>query len=402
MRLLFITPFYAPAWHLGGVVRSVSQLCRGLAALGADVTVYTTDSARDRRLDVPVDRPVEQDGVQVTYFRADTLRWAYSRRLAAACRAQIGSFDLVYVVSLWDYPGIPARAAAIRHGVPFVESFRGSLAPTALRRRWLKKWLYLNVLLLPMLRRAAAIHYTTPLERAWTPDLRLGVPSFIVPNGFDFSEFDGPPDRPTARRAFGLNDDELVVTYLGRLDARKGLDVLVGAFALVAPACPQSRLLLAGPDDGFGGTLRRMVARYGLGEHVRFLGFVHPEQRHDLLTASDVVALVARDGENFGNAAVEAMAAGVPVLVSNEVGVAADVRAAGAGCVVPVEVGKTAEALRCMLTAPAERRAMGERARRTVRERYGIEAVARQMATACADVVSGRRSAGLGWSDVEP
>ncbi|MBI4507919.1 MAG: glycosyltransferase [Chloroflexi bacterium] len=399
LRLLCVTPFYAPAWHLGGIVRSVSQLCRGLAALGLDVTVYTTDSGRDQRLDVPVDRRVDSDGVRVTYFRAEALAWPYSRSLAAACRKTIPAFDLVYVVSLWNHPGIPARAAAVRYGVPYVESFRGSMAPATLRRARLRKWLYLKVLVFPVLRRAAAIHYTTPLERTWTRDLRLDVPSFVVPNGLDLSEFDGLPDRPAARQALGLGGDELVVTYLGRLDARKGLDVLVEAFALVAPVCPQSRLLLAGPDDGFGGTLRRMVARYRLGEYVRFLGFVNPERRHELLAASDVFALVAREGENFGNAAVEAMAAGVPVVVSNEVGVSKDVQAAEAGHVVPVEVGRIAAALRCLLGDAAQRRAMGERARCAVRARYGIETVARQMAAACEDVVSGRRSAGLGWSD---
>ena len=102
MKILHITPSYEPAWHLGGVVRSVSQLCRGLAKLGHEVTVFTTDSGKDRRLAVPVNQPVEVGGVTVYYFKTDFfLKFAYSRSLGAACRRLIKNFDLVHLTAFW-------------------------------------------------------------------------------------------------------------------------------------------------------------------------------------------------------------------------------------------------------------------------------------------------------------
>jgi glycogen synthase len=82
MKILHITPNYAPAWHLGGVVRLVSGLCRELVRLGHDVTVFTTDSGKDRRMAVPLDQALEIDGVKVFYFKTDFfLKFAFSRSL---------------------------------------------------------------------------------------------------------------------------------------------------------------------------------------------------------------------------------------------------------------------------------------------------------------------------------
>lgn len=403
MRILHVVPWYEPAWRRGGVVRSVSQLCRGLAAFGADVTVYTTDSAGDRRIDVPRNCPLEIGGVKVVYYHADRwLGWAYSGALADACFDKISDFDLVHIASIWNFPGIVAGLACRLKKVPYIESTRGSLAPFALKSGYLRKWLLLRLGRLRQLKNASAIHYTVKMERKWNAYLGLPNPSFVVPNGLDLGEFDLLPSREEAHQVTGvpvINEDDIIVTYLGRLHSRKGLDVLVNAFSSIAARFSNAYLVLAGPDDGFESQLRSLVSRLGLANKVFFPGFIHPSKRAHLFAASDLFALPAHQGENFGNAVVEAMAAGLPVLVSDQVGISQDIQEDQAGRVVGVDKHKITEALGLMLSDPDRLDRMGSNAYKSARCRYSIEIVARRMAIAYEDVLTGRRSSVCEWSN---
>jgi glycosyltransferase involved in cell wall biosynthesis len=400
MKILHVTPSYEPAWHLGGVVRSVSQLCGGLAALGHEVTVFTTDSGGDQRMEVPVNRPVEVGGVEVWYFRTEiSLRYYYSPDLRKACLQRIKDFDLLHLTSFWGYPEIPAVSEAGRRRVPYVVSTRGTFLKYSMSQKAWKKWPYYCLVEKGILQRAQAIHYTAALEREGMAYLGLRPPSFVIPNGLNLAEFSTLPDAASARKALGLSPDAAVVLFLGRLHARKGLDLLIQAYARVVPDFPMMILILAGPDGGREGKLKKSAEHLGVANRVLFPGYVPPEKRNLYLRAADLSVLATHPGENFGNAAVEAMLAGVPVLVSEHVGICREVAADGAGVVVPLKVEAIAEALKRMLSDPEGLREMGRRAAESARRRYDIRVVAQMMATAYEDILTGRRSPGLGWSD---
>jgi glycosyltransferase involved in cell wall biosynthesis len=392
MKVLHVVPSYEPAWEEGGIVRSVSQLCRGLVGLGVDVTVYTTDSNNDAQLgNVPVNRPVDVGGVAVIYFRTTWDRnFRYSIALGAACHQNMKKFNLVHITSFWNYPGIPAGRAARQSGIPYVISPRGSLVPECLRRNRLKKWGCLKTFVECGIKGATAIHYTAELERELCSKKSFGRPNFIVPNGLNLAEFEVLPKRAIALQSFELPLDAVVVGYLGRLHERKALDVLIKAFRAVAAQFLQAHLLLAGPDDGRERELRILTKRLGLQDKVHFLGFVGPQRRKDFLVAADVVSLVSYPGENFGNAAVEAMAAGVPVIVSDNVGTCREIEADGAGVVVPVHEQSLAQGLIELLSDPDMLHEMGRAAYHSSRARYSISVTARQMLSAYQDVLSGK------------
>lgn len=401
MKILHVTPAYEPAWHLGGVVRSVSQLCRGLAALGHEVTVFTTDSAGDRPLPVPVNQAVRVAGVKVYYFRTDfSYKYSYSRALRAACRQSLRNFDIVHLAAFWCYPGIPARRETIRRGVPYVVSTRGGFVPHSLAQKPWGKKLYFKLVEEKTLKGAGAIHYTAALEKEQTSHLGLRVPGFVVPNGLDLSEFVYLPTKSEARAALAIPMDIPVILYLGRIHPRKGLDFLLEAFAQgVNGSRTAALLILAGPDGGQQGQLQAQAQRLGVAQQVWFPGYVAPQKRNLFLRSADIFSLATYPGENFGNAAVEAMLAGVPVLVSEQVGICREVAADGAGVVVPLTVEAIARALQGMLADPEGLKAMGERAAAAARRRYDLKVVAQLMATAYEDILTGRRSPGLGWSD---
>lgn len=399
MKILHVTPSYEPAWHLGGVVRSVSQLCRGLAELGHEVTVFTTDSGGDRRMAVPVNKPVEVGGVKVYYFKTDfTPKFGFSTALTRSCQEKIKDFDIVHLTSFWCYPQIPARAAARRDGVPYLVSVRGTIRQSALKNKSWEKWLYYQFIEKSTMRQTAAIHYTTQMERDMDRFHGFSNPSFIIPNGFDAQEFCPTMDRQEARRFWQIPPDAKVVIFLGRLHPVKALDLLVKACAQLQVSEIPIQLLLAGPDGGMEAPLRILVQNLKLESRVRFLGMLNGVDRNRLLAASDIMALISHD-ENFGNAAVEAMLAGVPVLVSEHVGICREVAEDGAGRVVPLKVEAVGQALQQMLADPEKLQAMGQVAAVTARQRYDLTTVARQMAMAYEDILTGRRNPSLSWSD---
>lgn len=390
MRILHVTPCYEPAWHLGGIVRSVGELCRGLAALGHEVTVYTTESGGDRRMLVPIDGPIVVDNVTVRYFPVrGPIKYAYSRDFAKACAQDLSSYDLVHIASFWNYPAIPAARVALKHRVPYMFSPHGSLTTYGLGSNPLIKRPYFYGVVHPILKRAACIHYTSTIESTWGDAFGLQRPSVVIPNGLDFQEFDDLPSRPAARRTLELPDAANVVLYMGRLNPRKGVVELIRGFARYRERSgdKDSVLLLAGPDDGCERDLLRLIDECEVKNRVRLLGFVDAGRRRLLLAASDLLALVARPGENFGNAVVEAMAAGLPVLISPHVGISQEILEDGSGDVCDVDEASIGQALEALLGNPDRLMEMSRCARASAHRRFDIRMVAAQMVEAYQRVV---------------
>jgi glycosyltransferase involved in cell wall biosynthesis len=397
MKILFVIPSYEPAWHLGGVVRSQSLLCKGLKNLGADVTVYSTDSGIHRRLDVPVNQVQDVAGVKVIYFNTDwNLKYFYSRRLAKALRDNVRNYNIIHIVSFWCFPGLIASWEARRQKVPYVMAPHGVFMPYSLHRKYLRKFLYLKIFEYKNIQFSSAIRYTTELERKESSCLRFPVPSFIVPNSIDCSEFDTLSERQDALKRLGLPKNELILVYMGRIHAQKALDVLILSFASVIKKLGNISLALAGPDDGYESQLKSTIRRLGVGNKVYFLGFVDAQRRKDLFSAADLLTLVS-PSENFGMSAVEAMAAGVPVLVSDQVGISDFVEKDKAGRVVPLKNEAITNALIQMLSDPIALKAMGNAGYECVRKRFGINNVAKQLLIAFEDVLTGRRSPDVKW-----
>lgn len=399
MKILNITPAYEPAWHLGGVVRGVSQVCRGLAKLGHEVTVFTTDSGQDRGLEVPVNTGVDVGGVEVFYFKTDFfLNFAYSRSLGQACRRRIKDFDLVHLTAFWCYPGIVGGHYARTAGIPYVVSTAGTLRPSAMQYKWFKKWLYLYLVEFRNLRGAAAIRCVTTMEREQNDYLPLTTPSFILANGIDPKEFHNLPAKPEARRRLGLPEDKTIAIFIGRLTPEKNVDVLLQGLELNKGKGLDLLLIIAGPDFGELRKLEAQAKNSGIGEAVRFLGMITPEERNIWLSAADFLCLTSED-ESFGYTAVEALFAGLPVLITEGVGIHREVAADGAGIVVPLKVEAVARGLASMAINRGQREQMAKKALNCARQHFDLQTVAIKMTRAYEDILSGNRSPELMWSD---
>lgn len=375
MRLLHVVSSYLPAVRYGGTIVSVHGLCRALVNRGHEVDVFTTSVDGPLDSDVRHGEPVVIDGVRVWYFRSSHVRRIYwAPELAKALAADVAQFDVVHTHAIFLWPLWAAARAAQRAQVPYVVSPRGMLERELIgNKNPLLKSLWIAAIERHNLERAAAIHVTSAREADEAAAFGFNLPIVReIPNGVTFDEVTGLPLSPPAE---AIVRGEPYVLFLGRIDWKKGLDRLLGALARV----PEIRLVIAGNDEeNYRAVLDPIAARLGVSSRVVYAGSVHGADKAALLSQARLLVLPSYS-ENFGNVVLEAMAAGCPVVVSKDVGLAATLQSTGGGVVVDGDAATLAEAITRLLGDAGLRQQLGERGRRIAHERFSWPVVAGQM-----------------------
>ncbi len=358
----------------GGPPLVVQALARHQVEAGHRVTVLTTDQGlRHGEHDIELHPRVSL--VRAAVRGPDRL--AYAPRFRSAIREQLRSCDVVHVHSIFTHPVHVALREALSAGVRLILRPCGLLHRYSLRRSAWIKAVYLTCWGSMVRQACVAWHYTSEQEavESWPGNASR---HFILPNGIEPDEF--AVDRSAARRRVAERWPELAgrpfVLFLSRLHPKKRLDVLLSAFLEAAPQ--EFRLVVAGPDECglWAGLCHRELAEKSRAERVVRLGTIQGSEKADLLAAARVFALPS-EHENFGIAALEALAAGTPVLLSTGVDLGRDVARAGFGEPVAVDVGPWRERLAAILQS-AEDNAAEER-RRWVAEHYSWERIAARL-----------------------
>ena len=386
MRVLHVVPSYIPAYRYGGPIVSVHGLCRALSGLGHEITVFTTNVDGPAVSDVPTDSPVILDGVRVCYFPAQfPRRLYYSSPMQEALRDVVPQMDIVHNHSVFLWPTWAAARAARRAKVPYVVSPRGMLVKDLIERKSrYAKAAWIRFVERATLEAAAAVHVTSNAEARELAALGFELRQLlVVPNGVD-----GPveTEQSAGRRAqLGWQEDEKVVLFLGRVNWKKGLDRLIQALVHVRGA----RLVVAGNDEeNYRGKLLEIAEMVAVADRVSFAGPVYGAEKWNMLQCADCFVLPSYS-ENFGNAVLEAMAAGCPVVVTPEVGVAEVVQRAGAGIVVPGAPLPLGQAIAALLADAPLRADMGRAGRRVAKEEFGWASIAAQMVEAYTALLAG-------------
>jgi glycosyltransferase involved in cell wall biosynthesis len=204
---------------------------------------------------------------------------------------------------------------------------------------------------------------------------------FVIPLGIDLQAMKGNRSRPDDADAIWpeLSRCE-VVLFLSRLDPKKGLELLLEAFAQVVDRRPQTRLLIAGDGRAeYVAQLRRLAHGLGIGSQVVWAGHVEGGRKRAALAAASLFVLPSHS-ENFGIAAVEAMASGVPVVLTEGVAIAAEVAAAKAGRVTAREPAAIAEAIDAILGDARLRQTLAENARQLASTAFSLEQMGKRLA----------------------
>jgi len=391
LRVLHVTPYYEPAYVYGGPVRSVAALCRALRVAGAEIAVYTTTA--NGKSDVEVPAKVIANGIEIHYFPRSMPRSRFTAPgLSRAVSERVCEFDIVHVTGLWTKPVAVAALAARKAKVPYVVSPRGMLMSWELSHKAWKKQPYLYLRELPRLRRSAAIHCTSPQEKRALSRFGLDGSGFVVPNIVDAAEFDTMPERMESRKRLRVPENVPVLLLLGRLHGKKGIEDTLESFRRLVALGSSAHLMVVGPDEGnYRDRIADWQSKCGLSNRVHVTGALTGPERLAAFAASDVFISLS-ESENFSMATAEAMAAGLPVVVSPGVGLGPWIEEAGAGVVIERDPDAVVAVLQDILSHPDHRATFGARGRAMVRRTFSAAAVGSAMLAAYQGIVYDYRS----------
>jgi glycosyltransferase involved in cell wall biosynthesis len=293
----------------------------------------------------------------------------------------VTDFDLVHLHSLFAHPTATAAHYARKHGVPYVISTRGMLVKKLVAKKsTLVKKCWITAFDRRNLEGAHAVHVTSKAEslaiRKYGFDLNEVV---HIPHGVDLSGagYSVAMQKMAIKRALDARSrhSKPLVLFIGRLSPIKGIDRLIDALGIL----PGVEAIVAGPDeDGYRQQLEAHAQKIGVADRVRFIGEINDNQREHYLRAASMFVLPSHS-ENFGIAALEAMARGVPVVVTKQVGLAQAVSEHGCGIVIDGDAASLASAIWQITHNPQRAIRLGEAGYDAVRNYYTWHRVGSRM-----------------------
>jgi glycosyltransferase involved in cell wall biosynthesis len=342
MRILKVAQTYFPYVAEGGRPAKVRALSRKLAERGHSVTVLSANlgmsewsHAGYQAQKTTMGLQATDDGVVAIYlptlarYRVLTI----NPRVIRFCRVHLSQFDVIHFYGLYDLLGPVISHFSRRKGIPYVIEPMGMYLP--IDRSIALKIIWHRTVGGAFWRRAAQIIVTSELEQREL--VEAGVPRAKI--AIRYNGIDSDPRMITRvkhrfRFRWDIPETEPLIVFLSRLIPRKGADLLIDAFARACPVF--GRLVIAGPEGqtGYRAQLEECARMSGVADRVLFTGPVYDDEKSFLLADADIFVLPSRY-ENFANVAAEAIAYGVPVIITPFCGICSLVDGCAGLVVVP-------------------------------------------------------------------
>ena len=355
----------------GGIASSVPHLARATEAAGSRLcpVIGFCDETEFSQLS-----DVQRQGIR--NYSPSRARWMIDSQLRRGMLDAIKKTSGVHIHGVWETHCMIAAGMAREAKRPYIISVHGMLEQWALRNKRLKKALYAALFEIRRMQRAACLRALSVDEVDDYRRLGLTNPIAIIPNGID-----EPPSISPDLFLAGYPElqGKRIVLFLGRLHAKKGLDLLLQAWARTGEFRADARLVIAGPDsDNMQATLTRQASELSIGQSVTFTGMLEGDFKWSALAASSLFVLPSYS-EGFSMAILEAMAMGVPVLVTRECHIP-EAASHQCGWVIPAAVAPLEQALaEFFKTGIDDALRMGERGKDLARTRFHSDVVGRQM-----------------------
>jgi glycosyltransferase involved in cell wall biosynthesis len=381
MKILHIIPSVSSI-H-GGPSLAIFGMVKSLISQGISVEILTTNDDGQKILDVPIQQKTTYNGVPCIFCNCLPFlpKYAISNDLAQWLWKNINDYDLIHIHSIFSYSSIVAMPIARYYGIPYVARPLGQLCQWSLEQNSIFKKTYLQIIGYNNLNHAHAIHFTAELEKEEAKNLHLKPKSVIIPLGIDI-----PIPISDAsiqlRELLEISDNAPLILFLSRIHPKKGLDYLIRALAKISSQFPFHLIIAGDGKEEDKQIIYELIDDFQLKEKTHFLGFVQGEMKNLLLQGSDLFALTSHS-ENFGIVVIEALAAGLPVLLTRGVALASMVEENKMGYVANLDVNNIAENMTEFLDywKINEIKPIGNRNKIYIEENYSWNIIAKKLIT---------------------
>jgi len=323
MIVLHLTSFLRQ--EFGGPVTALVGLASAQAALGMEVVVVAVEN----RVDSSLVARLREAGVKVSVQKGRS-PYGWSPATCEVLQDVVSSAAVVHIHGVWEHAQHLGAVVASEFGKPYIIRPCGMLDQWSLQQQRLKKRIYLAWRLRRHLNRAAAIHCTSDSEESGLKALGCKTSVIVEPNGVDVAEITAA-EPGEFRQRYQIEESTPIVLYLGRLHPKKGVHLLVQAFARLKNNTAKLAIVGSG-DASYVANLRHNCQNLGIMDRAIFTGELCGRERSAAYIDANVFVLPSKQ-ENFANAVAEAVAAGTPVIVSDSVALHTAVRAANVGSV---------------------------------------------------------------------
>ncbi|BAY66024.1 hypothetical protein NIES22_61370 [Calothrix brevissima NIES-22] len=380
MKILHIIPSVSQV--RGGTSQAVLHMVQQLRINNIDAEIATTNDNGDDLLDVPLQKRIEYKQVPIWFFQRFSpnvkavREYAFSGQFTEWLWQNISQYDIVHIHALFSYPSTVAMAIARLKNVPYMVSTHGLLCEWSLQQSTRKKQTYLRLLERENLNNSQIVHFTSQQEQQEVSELGLQAPSFVLPLGL-FLPNQIADARYRLRQRFNIPADEPVILFLSRLHHKKGLDYLIPALSKLIHH--RFTFILAGSGTPeYEAEIESMLISHGIRDRTHVVGFVEGDTKNILMQGSDLFVLTSHS-ENFAVAVLEALAVGLPTLVTPGVALASVVKKHQLGYIPDLDILAIASALQKYFSAPQAAKEMGNRARQLILEQYTWEHMAQEL-----------------------
>ena len=326
MKILHIAPAYKPAFVYGGPIFSVSALAEGMVKAGHEVQVFTTTANGKSELDRETGEVYDLEGVKVRYFKRVTGDFThFTPSLLRHLRRTLRSYDVVHIHTWWNFVALLSALVCIRRGIRPIVSPRGMLSYYTFGNRNSSAKSVMHRFIGKSLLRKSLIHATVENELEECQQAAPGCRGFVLPNILTIPEYHAST---TSNGVFNL-------VFIGRIHPKKNLEALIEALpGLEMPW----RLQVIGPgDEEYLGKLAELAKKNTVEDRIEWTGPLNGDEKYGALASGDLMVLLSYS-ENFANTVIESLSVGMPVLLSDHVGMSAYVDREDLGRVVPLDV----------------------------------------------------------------
>ncbi|MHC5757585.1 glycosyltransferase [Nostoc sp.] len=367
MKILFIAPYIGATY--GGTSKIVTELVEAIGCLGVSVYLVTTHANGSKNLDVPLNEWINQKCYRVQYFdcwyRDDFI---ISPSLISWLFKNVNNYDIVHSQTVFAPMISVAHSICKYFHIPYIVTPHGMLEPWALSYKAWKKRIYYKVFENPVIQNSNAIQATSSFELNNINSLKFQNTVF-VPNGIRRQEFEPLSNPEIFYQQFPETRGKTLILFLGRIDPKKGLDLLAPAFAKVYNQFPHTHLVVAGPDNiGFMDKAQNYFLQADCLDAVTFTGMVSGALKYAALAAANLYVAPSYS-EGFSISILEGMASGLPCIITTACNFPEAAKAEAAH-VVEINVNAIANALIECLSNPQQATEMGDRARKFIFQNY--------------------------------